>query len=139
MKFYAELFDFATVPVLPLCKSLQDMYDDNTNENEILETWLFENLGMTWTESVETPGRLGGYSPETGKDCSEGFVIRNQHSFHTNDGTLPVAENEFNNVFKLVRKSHVQTDIHWTKTWKPARLIEYSKYKWFGYEYLEKT
>ena len=53
--------------------------------------------------------------------------------------STPVAKNEFNNLFKLVRKSHVQTDIQWTKTWKPARLIDYSKCKWFGYEYLEKT
>lgn len=139
VKLYAELFDFPTVPELPISTSLKDMYNESTDENEILERWLCENLGKAWTESVETPGQLGGYSPETGKDCSEGFVIRNQNSFKTNNETLPVAKNEFDNLFKLVRKSHVHTDVHWTKTWKPARLIDYSKYKWFGYEYLGKT
>ncbi len=136
VKFYAEIFEFPTVPEIPIKKFLKEMFNEQTDENEILEKWLFENLGMKWTESVETPGKLGGYSPETGKDCSEGFVIRNKNAFKTNDGNIPVAENEFNNLFKLVRKSHVQTDIHWTKTWKPAKLIDYSKYKWFGYEYL---
>ncbi len=41
-----------------------------------------------------------GYRPVTGKDCSEGFVIRNAKSFKTNGGVIPVAENEFNNSFK---------------------------------------
>ncbi len=76
--------------------------------------------------------------PETGKPCSEGFVIRNAKSFETNSGTLPVESNEFNNLMKLVREKHVKTDEHWTKTWKPAELIDYSKYMWNGYEFVNK-
>jgi len=91
---------------------------------------------MTWIDSVETSGLLGGFDPLTKKDCSEGFVIRNSESFKTNQGGLPVSSNEFNNLFKLVRASHVQTDVHWTKTWKPSPLKDYEKYKWYGHEYL---
>lgn len=38
--------------------------------------------------------------------------------------------------FKLVRAKHVKTDVHWTKTWKEAKLKNYSTYKWNSYEYL---
>ena len=107
----------------------------NKKENDILASWLTENLGMTWEESVETQGLLGGYDPETEKPCSEGFVVRNKNGFETNEGTIPVASNEFNNLFKLVRKAHVKTDIHWTKNWQAAKLADYQKYKWYGYDY----
>ena len=86
---------------------------------------------------METEGKLGGYSPENGNSCSEGFVIRNKQGFLTNQGVIQVAENEFNNIFKLVRKSHVQTDVYWTKTWKPSKLIDYNKYNWFNYQFME--
>lgn len=115
VKFYAEIYDFPTVPELPIKTTLKEMYN-GTNENKILEDWLVKNLGMKWTESVETAGQLGGYNPKTEKDCSEGFVIRNADCFKTNSGVIPVLDNEFNNLFKIVRKSHVKTDIHWSKT-----------------------
>jgi hypothetical protein len=136
VKFYAAMLDFPTVPEIRTNHKLAEVFDETQPENKVLEDWLSLNLGMSWTKSVETPGLLGGYDPESGKDCSEGFVIRNKNGFLTNEGPLAVAANEFNNLFKLVRASHVQTDVHWTKTWKPAPLIEYGKYKWFGYEYL---
>lgn len=137
--FYAALLDFPTVPEIKITFSLKSFFEKKENlnkkENDILANWLTENLGMTWEESVETEGLLGGYDPETEKPCSEGFVIRNKNGFETNEGTIPVASNEFNNLFKLVRKAHVKTDIHWTKNWKPAQLIDYQKYKWYGYEF----
>lgn len=40
----------------------------------------------------------------------EGFVIRNQNSFHADDFER--------NVVKYVRENHVQTDQHWRKNWK---------------------
>jgi len=116
VKYYAEICGFPTVPELPVKIGLSEINNENKDENQILEEWLIKNLGMKWTESVETAGKFGGYSPSTGKDCSEGFVIRNANSFKTNDGVIPVADNEFNNLFKIVRKSHVNTDVHWTKT-----------------------
>lgn len=45
----------------------------------------------------------------------EGYVIRNVNGF---------LQSEFSsNVIKCVRKDHVQTDIHWTKTWKKANIV----------------
>ncbi len=136
VKFYASMLDFPIVPEIPIVKNLKELYNEKINEDRILEAWLSENLGMPWEESVETSGLLGGYDPNNNKACSEGFVIRNKAGFHANDGTIPVAENEFNNLFKLVRKAHVKTDIHWTKNWKAAKLIDYKKHNWHAYEYL---
>ncbi|WNJ19848.1 RNA ligase family protein [Pontibacter sp. G13] len=135
VKFYAAMLDFPTVPEIPLTTALKEMYQPEKDENQLLGAWLTANLGMTWEESVNTPGRLGGYDPVTQNPCSEGFVIRNAAGFATNNGDLPVQPNEFDNLFKLVRASHVKTDVHWTKTWKPAKLIDYERYKWYGYEY----
>ena len=138
VQFYAGLLDFPTVPELEIKTPLKTFYQEGIDENKQLETWLELNLGMSWEESVETGGALGGYDPETNQDCSEGFVIRNRAGFTTNGGVLPVAQNEFNNLFKLVRSAHVKTDVHWTKTWKPSTLIDYETYKWYGYEYIGK-
>lgn len=136
VKFYAAMLDFPTVPEIPIQISLGTFFDKKQNENVVLANWLYRNLGMTWEESVGTAGLLGGYDPKTGKACSEGFVIRNSDAFETNEGHIKVASNEFNNLFKLVRSSHVKTDVHWTKTWKAAELTDYRKYNWYAYEYI---
>lgn len=44
----------------------------------------------------------------------EGFVFRTSNSFSINE--FP------NKVLKYVRENHVQTDTHWTKNWKKAKL-----------------
>lgn len=136
VKFYANLLDFPIVPEIEPRSNLSEYKITAKNENVVLSNWLKSNLGMTWEESVNTEGKLGGYDPETDKPCSEGFVIRNAESYKTNQGAINVSSNEFNNLFKLVRASHVKTDVHWTKTWKPAKLIDYQKYNWLGYSYL---
>lgn len=138
VQFYAAMLDFPTVPEIPVTTSLKELNKDVEDENEILEKWIELNVGMNWKDSVETAGRLGGYDPKTGKACSEGFVIRDGGSFTTNTDSLPVEKNEFDSLFKLVRQSHVKTDVHWTKTWKPAKLLNYEKYKWFAYEFMNK-
>ncbi|HWY35318.1 MAG TPA: RNA ligase family protein, partial [Nitrosopumilaceae archaeon] len=139
--FYAAVLDFPTVPKIEITVPLNtfyrntiDDYRDILDENKLLSDWFIANLGMSWEDSVETPGKLGGFDPETGKACSEGFVVRNQDSFFTNEGIIPTASNEFNNLFKLVRKKHVKTDKHWTKTWKQAVLVGGQKYGWYGYD-----
>lgn len=137
VKFYAGMLDFPVVPEIPITTPLKGFFDPGKEENRQLTNWLRENLGRPWEESVETSGCLGGYDPATGNPCSEGFVIRNKKSFATNEGSIPVASNEFNNLFKLVRQAHVKTDVHWTKTWKAAQLVNYQKYKWFAYEFLK--
>ena len=53
--------------------------------------------------------------PELYGDTREGVVIRITDSF-------PIDEFK-NNVCKWVRPNHVQTDEHWTKNWKKAKLI----------------
>ena len=136
VKFYAEMLDFPVVPEIKINTSMKDCFTKGADENKVLESWLQANLGASWEESVETPGLLGGYDPVTEKGCSEGFVIRDASDFETNSNRLSVAENEFDSLFKLVRKAHVKTDVHWTKTWKPAQLVDYSKYNWYGYSYL---
>lgn len=138
VKFYAALLDFPVVPEIPITTPLRQLFDPGKDENEVLQQWFTANLGMSWEESVETGGLLGGYDPETGRACSEGFVVRDADGFLTNSGSLPVASNEFDSLFKLVRQSHVKTDVHWTKRWKPASLVNYETYKWFGYEYTER-
>jgi len=115
------------------------LFDGKRPENEVLADWLQQNLGMPWTDSVQTGGQLGGYDPDTGQPASEGFEIRNPAGFRTHEGPLPVAPNEFNNLFKLVRGAHVQTDTHWTQHWRPAPLADYHTYGWHGYEYLSRS
>ncbi|GAB5555284.1 MAG: RNA ligase family protein [Saprospiraceae bacterium] len=138
VKYYAALLDFPVVPEIKIQVSLKDFFNPKVPENKVLENWLAANLDRAWEESVQTSGKLGGYDPITGKDCSEGFVIRNAGAFKTNEGEIKVAQNEFNNLFKLVRAAHVKTDVHWSMTWKPAPLLDYAKYNWYGYEHLSK-
>ena len=136
VKFYAALFDFPTVPEINITVPLNTFYKPDVDENKLLSDWLKANLKMTWEESVETSGLLGGFDPVTNKPCSEGFVIRNADGFETNGGVLPVAENEFNNLMKLVRGKHVKTDEHWTKNWRAAELMDYTKFNWHSYEFM---
>lgn len=140
VQFYADAFGFPTVPEIPITFPLKDYFYENKSkkENHILSEWIKLNLGMAWEKSVQSEGLLGGYNPLTNQAASEGFVIRNKNSFQTNEGSIPVAKNEFNNLFKIVRAEHVQTDIHWTKNWKAAPLIDYQKHQWQSYEYLSK-
>jgi hypothetical protein len=56
---------------------------------------------------VSKPSELGGQR--------EGIVVRNAGEFDNSD----FAEN----VMKWVRKGHVQTDVHWTRNWKKAKLV----------------
>ena len=137
--FYAEMFDFPTVPVLSTSSGLKKFIDLAINENSSLQHWITGNLGMTWERFVSTPGMLHGFDPKYGFSCSgnEGLVIRNTSEYKTNNGFLPIAENEMDCVMKLVRQTHVKTDVHWTKTWRKATLINYTKYNWHEYQYLE--
>lgn len=133
--FYAAMFDFPTVPEIPVRQPLKYFCEKEKDENKALALWLADTLGMTWTDSVAGAGRLGGYDPHSGAPCSEGFVIRNRDGFCTNSGALPVQPNEFDSLFKLVRARHVKTDVHWTKTWQPAVLTDYAKYGWQAWQF----
>jgi hypothetical protein len=59
------------------------------------------------TESLTSqPSSLGGKR--------EGIVVRNADMFHNDDFAK--------NVLKWVRKGHVNTDEHWTRNWKKAKI-----------------
>lgn len=49
-------------------------------------------------------------------DTCEGYVVRNSMAFPMSEFPL--------NIGKSVRKNHVKTDTHWTKTWKPAKFVD---------------
>lgn len=101
VQFYAALFDLPTVPVLRV-----DIVKDLTpiRLQDIIET--FAARGSVF----------GSIDPRTGQYCTrEGIVCRNTDGYSVS---------EFNhNVFKYVRQGHVQTDEHWTKSWKRTKLI----------------
>lgn len=46
---------------------------------------------------------------------TEGFVVQAMDAFHKDDFST--------NVAKYVRAGHVQTDQHWSRNWKPCKLI----------------
>ena len=46
VQYYAALFDFPTVPEIPITTPLSALYDDKRDENRILADWLTANLGM---------------------------------------------------------------------------------------------
>jgi hypothetical protein len=71
----------------------------------------FEKVDEITEFFMDNVGKRSIYGP-----IREGFVMRVAESF-------PFDEFEFH-VTKFVRKNHVQTDEHWTRHWKPARLVK---------------
>ncbi|KXX67676.1 2'-5' RNA ligase [Flammeovirga sp. SJP92] len=135
VKFYAEVLDFPTVPEIEINKPLPAFTSTYKNDEEALQAWITDQLGCSWENYVDTAGQLGGYDVHSLQPCCEGFVIRNADSFPANSGLLDVANNEFSDLFKLVRENHVKTDQHWVKNWQPATLQDYQTYQWHAYEY----
>lgn len=100
VKFYAALFDLPTVPELKI-QSTQDLTKETLKEQII-----------GWAQQ---PSVFGSRDPRNGNDCTrEGVVTRDISEY-------PVADFA-HRVFKYVRKGHVQTDVHWTRNWKRAKL-----------------
>ncbi len=100
-KWYAEFFDLKVAPEL----SFQD-----TKDTELIKQTV---LGLSNQPSV-----FGSQQNNTNplRDCTrEGIVTRN---------VLEYPVDKFaENVFKFVRKDHVQTDIHWSKNITRAELL----------------
>lgn len=99
VKFYAAIFDFPTVPEIAV-QAVDDLTAKQMECN--IRNWSSES-------SV-----FGSVDVHTQQDCSrEGIVTRNIDEY---------AVAEFaRNVFKYVRKGHVKTNEHWTRSWKRAR------------------
>lgn len=98
-RFYAEMIGLSTVPVIDI--------DSTPAERPVFEQRV---LAMASTRGTFEPYDVHTHQPAT----IEGIVTRNA-------GAYPV--DEFSkNVFKYVRKGHVKTDQHWTRTWQRAHL-----------------
>lgn len=98
-QFYARLLDFPTVPEL---RKAIAPFLPNTTEADVRLL-------------ASQASRFGSVDAQTGEPCTmEGVVSRDA-------GSYPVTEFR-HRVFKYVRKEHVQTDEHWTRTWKRAPL-----------------
>ena len=101
VQWYADFFEYPTVPVIgehqvPLITK------DSVKEYVI--------------EEASKPSAFGslqnGLKP---KPCTmEGIVTRNVDEYDVKEMSY--------NIFKYVRKGHVQTDEHWSKNWKRAPL-----------------
>ena len=97
-EFYAALMDFPTVPEIEIIKP-------NTEES-------FKESVLS---KVENNSVLNSKDVYTEEACSmEGLVSRNINEYKVEDFKQ--------NVFKYVRKNHVKTGEHWTRSWKRARL-----------------
>ncbi|PUV24766.1 MULTISPECIES: RNA ligase family protein [Sphingobacterium] len=102
VSFYAALFD---LPLVPLLRS-----------EKVADIQQIMQLEETVQNLASQPSVLGSIDPRQGTECtSEGLVCRNADAY-------PVSRFQ-HNVFKYVRKGHVQTDEHWTKSWKRTKLI----------------
>jgi hypothetical protein len=100
-KWYSEFFDLQVVPELGL---------EDTNELEIEKNV----LELAKQESV-----FGSQQNNVHSICNtctrEGIVSKNPNEILVSDFSK--------NVFKYVRKNHVQTDVHWSKNPMRAKLI----------------
>jgi hypothetical protein len=76
---------------------------------------LFKGVVNTQKELKDLTEKLASQPSELG-GIREGIVVRNADHFHNDD----FAEN----VMKWVRKDHVQTDQHWSRNWKKAKINE---------------
>ena len=99
-QFYAHLLDFPTVPEL-------DRITAPLQANDIEAD----------VRSLASQGsRFGSVDAQTGESCTmEGIVSRDSESYAVT--AFP------HRVFKYVRKGHVQTNEHWTRSWKRAPLV----------------
>lgn len=100
-KQWANFFDFQVVPEL----GIQD-----TTQPELIKARVLE--------LASEPSIFGSVQNNTDplRPCTrEGLVSRNIDEYTVEDFK--------ENIFKYVRKDHVQTDVHWSKTITRARLI----------------
>lgn len=100
-KWYADFFDFPVVPEL----GFQSTINPSLVKSRVLEL----------ASEASVFGSLQNNTDPL-RDCTcEGIVSRNINEYKVDDFA--------SNVFKYVRKDHVQTDVHWSKMIKRARLI----------------
>lgn len=123
----------------------ENMYGIHSIEYENLDSYFYmfgvrdNNIWIPWSEveeysylldiptvpvlykgSVKNEKELKSLVEKLAKEPSslgskrEGVVVRNAEMFHNDDFNV--------NVIKWVRKDHVQTDTHWSRNWKQAKI-----------------
>jgi hypothetical protein len=102
-KFVAEYFGFQFVP-------------EYINKDFSRNKWQFNSDKPYQLEVIV---KEHAKSSSLGNTC-EGVVVRLADAFPD-----PVDSTLGYNVLKYVRKNHVQTDEHWTRSWKKARLYNH--------------
>lgn len=79
---------------------------------------LFEVIGITPVRVIYRgqfdAGAIGTIIKSLDLDKIEGFVLRTAGAFEYNDFAT--------NVAKWVRPNHIQSDMHWSKQWKPNKI-----------------
>ncbi|SEO97102.1 RNA ligase [Mucilaginibacter sp. OK283] len=98
-RFYAAMIGLPTVPELAVVTTpaSQQVFEKDV-------------LALTAGRGTLEPHDIITGTPTT----IEGIVTRNANGYATDEFAR--------NVFKYVRKGHVKTDEHWTRSWKRARL-----------------
>ena len=100
VEWWASVFDFKTVPIISK-RSVSDFTEKSLKEYV--------------QQEASKPNDFGSYDIVDDKPCTmEGVVFRNADGYHV-DAFVQ-------NVFKIVRKSHVKTDEHWERHWSRAYL-----------------
>jgi hypothetical protein len=98
-KFYAAVIGLPTVPEMEI---VQQPSERSAFEQDVLAL-------------TKGRGTLDPYDVQSGQPATiEGIVTRNAEGYAVDDFA--------HNVFKYVRKGHVKTDQHWTRSWKRAPL-----------------
>jgi len=100
--FYANALDLPVVPVLNI--------SEPPGSEQVFRKIVIDFSGAE--------SQLGSIDANTGVKCSrEGIVLRDFNAFPAGDMST--------HVLKYVRKDHVQTSEHWTRNWRPAKLINH--------------
>ena len=100
VKWYAEFFEFPLVPELEI------------HDTKLISTKEIQNYVISESNK---PSVFGSIQVGTDLECTrEGIVTRNIGEFNSTDFR--------ENVFKYVRKNHVQTNEHWSRAWTRSPL-----------------
>jgi len=100
VEWWSAVFDFKTVPVL-----------GSLPVSGLSEVDLIKHVNTLGS----MPEVYGSYDVIDGGPCSrEGIVFRNKEGFHVDEFVQ--------NLFKMVRASHVKTDEHWERNWRRSFL-----------------
>ena len=100
VKWYSEFFEYPLVPDL-----------GRTHPHAVTKEIIKDGV----IELMSYPNSYNVLNKNNDPCVIEGIVTRNVEEYHVDDFKQ--------NVFKYVRKNHVQTDEHWTRNWKRAPLL----------------